>query len=116
MKTQKVDTVPQREDARFLVQLQPQAIYPFPDFSKELLRRFLRLDDDIKIVHVSPVGFTALFLFYPVVELVQEQEGEKLARLVAQRQAVRCVDVDTEQVVQLHIQAPPDKQPFQRPL
>ena len=63
--------------------------------------------DNVEVVHVPPVVFGVKRLLYPVVKLVQVHEREKLARLIAQRQALGAVDVGTHQFKYLVVHYPP---------
>ena len=51
-----------------------------------------------KVIHVPAIPANVEPLLDEVVKLIQEQQGKKLAGLVAQRQAVRAVYVGTQQV------------------
>ena len=57
----------------------------------------VRVDEE-KVIHVPAIPADVEPLLDEVVKLIQEQQGKKLAGLVAQRQAVRAVYVGTQQV------------------
>lgn len=106
MESQKINTVPQRENGGFLVQLKAVTVHERPNIPENALQFLLVRTDDVEIIHVSAIVFDAVLFFDDVVELVQKHEGEKLARLVAQRQAVlHHVDVDAKQLIDTRVNA-----------
>ena len=106
MESQKINTVPQRENGGFLVQLKAVTVHERPHIPENALQFPLVRTDDVEIIHVSAIVFDAVLFFDYVVELVQKHEGEKLARLVAQRQAVlHHVDVDAKQLIDTRVNA-----------
>lgn len=106
MESKKINTVPQRENGGFLVQLKAVTVHERPNIPENALQFLLVRTDDVEIIHVSAIVFDAVLFFDDVVELVQKHEGEKLARLVAQRQAVlHHVDVDAKQLIDTRVNA-----------
>ena len=106
MESQKINTVPQRENGGFLVQLKAVTVHEHPHIPENALQFPLVRTDDVEIIHVSAIVFDAVLFFDDVVELVQKHEGEKLARLVAQRQAIlHHVDVDAKQLIDTRVNA-----------
>ena len=106
MEPQKINAVPQWEDSRFLVQLQTVLVHERPHILQDALQLLLVRADDVKIIHIPAIVFDAVLFFDDVVELIQKHEGEKLARLVAQRQAVlHHVDVDAKQLIDTRVNA-----------
>ena len=89
MESQEVDAVPQREDAGLLVQLQTVAAHKHPEVCQQVLQELFRRVDGEEVIHVPAILLDAVLLLDDVVKLIQEQQGEELAGLVAQ--AVRAV-------------------------
>lgn len=98
MEAEEVDAVLQREDLRLFVQPQAEGRDVRLDLFEDAPELQLVAVDDVKVVHVSAVH-EAEVIAQPVVELVQIEQGEQLARLVADWYARirRAVDDDPQQ-------------------
>src|SRR5699024_4885967 len=60
--------------------------------------------NDAEIVHAADVVLESALFFDVVVKAIQHQKSKELAGLVSQRQAVRLVDIDHQEVIDAHIQ------------
>lgn len=98
MKTEKVDAVLQREDLRLSVQPEAERLDVCLDLLEDLPEQQLVAVDDVKVVHIPAVDEAAV-IAQPVVEGVQIEQREQLARLVADRDAGirRAVDYEPQQ-------------------
>ena len=98
MEAEEVDAVLQREDLRLFVQPQAEGCDVRLDLLEDAPELQLVAVDDVKVVHV-PAIHEAEIVAQPVVELVQIEQGEQLARLVADWYARirRAVDDDPQQ-------------------
>ena len=95
MKTEEVDAVLQREDLRLAVQAQAQRLDVLLDPLEDLPEQQLVAADDVEVIHVTAID-EAEVIPQPVVEVVQIEQGEQLARLVADRDAGVWRAVDYE--------------------
>ena len=86
MKTEEVDAVLQREDLRLAVQPKAERLDVRLDLLEYLPEQQLVAVDDVEVVHV-PAIYEAAVIPQPVVEGVQIEQREQLARLVADRDA-----------------------------
>lgn len=98
MKTEEVDAVLQREDLRLAVQPKAERLDVRLDLLEYLPEQQLVAVDDVEVVHV-PAIYEAAVIPQPVVEGVQIEQREQLARLVADRDAGvwRAVDYEPQQ-------------------
>ena len=98
MKTEEVDAVLQREDLRLAVQPKAERFDVRLDLLEYLPEQQLVAVDDVEVVHV-PAIYEAAVIPQPVVEGVQIEQREQLARLVADRDAGvwRAVDYEPQQ-------------------
>ena len=98
MEAEEVDAVLQREDLRLFVQPQAEGCDVRLDLLEDAPELQLVAVDDVKVVHIPAVN-EAEVIAQPVVELVQIEQGEQLARLVADWYARirRAVDDDPQQ-------------------
>lgn len=76
MESQKINTVPQREDGGFLVQLKAVTVHERPHIPENALQFPLVRTDDVEIIHVSAIVFDAVLFFDDVVELVQNMRAK----------------------------------------
>lgn len=84
MKTEEVDAVLQREDLRLAVQPKAERLDVRLDLLEYLPEQQLVAVDDVEVVH-APAIYEAAVIPQPVVEGVQIEQREQLARLVADR-------------------------------
>ena len=98
VKTEEVDAVLQREDLRLAVQPKAERLDVRLDLLEYLPEQQLVAVDDVEVVHV-PAIYEAAVIPQPVVEGVQIEQREQLARLVADRDAGvwRAVDYEPQQ-------------------
>lgn len=98
MEAEEVDAVLEREDLRLAVQAQAQRLDVLLDPLEDLPEQQLVAADDVEVIHVTAID-EAEVIPQPVVEVVQIEQGEQLARLVADGDpgVWRAVDDDPEQ-------------------
>lgn len=98
MEAEEVDAILEREDLRLAVQAQAQRLDVLLDPLEDLPEQQLVAADDVEVVHVTAID-EAEVIPQPVVEVVQIEQGEQLARLVADWDpgVWRAVDDDPEQ-------------------
>lgn len=82
MEAEEVDAILEREDLRLAVQAQAQRLDVRLDLLEDLPEQQLVAADDVEVVHVTAID-EAEAIPQPVVEVVQIEQGEQLARLVA---------------------------------
>lgn len=82
MEAEEVDAILEREDLRLAVQAQAQRLDVLLDPLEDLPEQQLVAADDVEVVHVTAID-EAEVIPQPVVEVVQIEQGEQLARLVA---------------------------------
>ena len=95
MKAEEVDAVLQREDLRLAVQPKAERLDVRLDLLEYLPEQQLVAADDVEVIHVTAID-EAEVIPQPVVEVVQIEQGEQLARLVADRDAGVWRAVDYE--------------------
>ena len=98
VEAEEVDAVLEREDLRLAVQAQAQRLDVLLDPLEDLPEQQLVAADDVEVIHVTAID-EAEVIPQPVVEVVQIEQGEQLARLVADGDpgVWRAVDDDPEQ-------------------
>lgn len=98
VEAEEVDAILEREDLRLAVQAQAQRLDVLLDPLEDLPEQQLVAADDVEVVHVTAID-EAEVIPQPVVEVVQIEQGEQLARLVADGDpgVWRAVDDDPEQ-------------------
>lgn len=95
VEAEEVDAIFQREDLRLSVQPQAERYDVLLDFLEDLPEQQLVAANNVEVVHISAI-YEAEVVPQPVIEVVQIEQGEQLARLVADRDAGIWCAVDNE--------------------
>ena len=84
MEAEEVDAILEREDLRLAVQAQAQRLDVLLDPLEDLPEQQLVAADDVEVIHVTAID-EAEVIPQPVVEVVQIEQGEQLARQTGAR-------------------------------